>query len=487
MSTRINVNIGDGGLLDRNAQQQAAARQANQQRASAEKAAAEGQRQLEQERISQGRDPATGERLPSAGSSSRIQRIDQEPAANRRQQALDVLLVPEFPYASYGGTFTGIRGRTKSGTVVFSRNLFDFTPQDFGTVPTLIYGDALDFLGSGGPSGSAALKAPSPPSPFIRIVDWQPIPGDFPSPTPGTQQYELTNQAVLQSVRFALTRTPYDSVSRNVFTTPPAQDTPPPPSGELLLLDGNIAPALPKKKLAELSGTTHEILVNLTSGAPAQGGRMLNPSTSVGIGTATGRNAVVTLNAEGLSIRLTATEFVTSVAPDGPLGYLVWNPPYVISSGVPEGFRRVFEVGISSVWALNIAVQDFFLSVSDSTLVQPGFMYFGGAGSDPLITSEQATQWVHCALVRTVNPSTGNREWSVYWGGKRLVTGVINPVWDTTFGQRPIAAGIDVRVGISRSIALDYALPSIHGYRFTPRALYTGDTFIPPTQITRFA
>jgi hypothetical protein len=84
MSTRINVNIGDGGLLDRNAQQQAAARQANQQRASADKAAAEGQRQLEQERIRKGLDPATGERLPSAGSSSRIQRIDQEPAANRR-------------------------------------------------------------------------------------------------------------------------------------------------------------------------------------------------------------------------------------------------------------------------------------------------------------------------------------------------------------------------------------------------------------------
>jgi hypothetical protein len=89
MSTRINVNIGDGGLLDRNAQQQAAARQANQQRASADKAAVEGQRQLEQERIRKGLDPATGRPLAippssaSTGSSSRIRRIDQEPAANR--------------------------------------------------------------------------------------------------------------------------------------------------------------------------------------------------------------------------------------------------------------------------------------------------------------------------------------------------------------------------------------------------------------------
>jgi hypothetical protein len=98
MSTRINVNIDDGGLVDRNAQQQAAARQANQQRATAEKAAAEGQRQLEEERIRKGLDPDTGERLPSAGSSSRIQRIDQEPAANRR----DALSVTRF-YSRFEG------------------------------------------------------------------------------------------------------------------------------------------------------------------------------------------------------------------------------------------------------------------------------------------------------------------------------------------------------------------------------------------------
>jgi hypothetical protein len=99
MSTRINVNIGDGGLLDRNAQQQAAARQANQQRASADKTAVEGQRQLEQERIRKGLDPVTGRPLAippssaSAGSSSRIQRIDQEPAANRQLTECDAVIL----------------------------------------------------------------------------------------------------------------------------------------------------------------------------------------------------------------------------------------------------------------------------------------------------------------------------------------------------------------------------------------------------------
>jgi hypothetical protein len=98
MSTRINISIDDGGLVDRNAQQQAAARQANQQRATAEKAAAEGQRQLEEERIRKGLDPLTGERLPSAGSSSRIQRIDQEPAAFRREEGIGWLLPSNFTF-----------------------------------------------------------------------------------------------------------------------------------------------------------------------------------------------------------------------------------------------------------------------------------------------------------------------------------------------------------------------------------------------------
>jgi hypothetical protein len=90
MTTRINITVDAKGLLNRNAQQQAAARQVYQQRIATEKAAAEGQRQLEQERIRKGLDPVTGEPLvttgsfSSPGSSSRIRRIDQEPAAYRR-------------------------------------------------------------------------------------------------------------------------------------------------------------------------------------------------------------------------------------------------------------------------------------------------------------------------------------------------------------------------------------------------------------------
>jgi hypothetical protein len=90
MTTRITVTTGDGGLLDRNAQQQAAARQAALVRGQAEKAAALGEAQLRQDRINAGLDPATGRPLPSAGSTSRLTRIDQEPAAFRSGVSVSV-------------------------------------------------------------------------------------------------------------------------------------------------------------------------------------------------------------------------------------------------------------------------------------------------------------------------------------------------------------------------------------------------------------
>ena len=81
MTTRINVTVDDGGLLDRNAQQQAANRQGYVVRNEQNKAATQGEAELQQRRTAEGRDPAAGQVLPSRG--SRIRRIDQEPAAFR--------------------------------------------------------------------------------------------------------------------------------------------------------------------------------------------------------------------------------------------------------------------------------------------------------------------------------------------------------------------------------------------------------------------
>jgi hypothetical protein len=86
MSTRINITIDSGGLLDRNAQQTAANRQAKvlaDQRAAAE---AEGVERRAADRIAAGLDPLTGLPASTPSSASAINRLNQEPAANRQNK-----------------------------------------------------------------------------------------------------------------------------------------------------------------------------------------------------------------------------------------------------------------------------------------------------------------------------------------------------------------------------------------------------------------
>ena len=84
MSTTINVTVDDGGLPAKNRQQTAANRQAFVQGQASQQAAQQGADQRAADRRAAGLDPATGRPLQSAGASSRLPRIDQEPAANRR-------------------------------------------------------------------------------------------------------------------------------------------------------------------------------------------------------------------------------------------------------------------------------------------------------------------------------------------------------------------------------------------------------------------
>jgi hypothetical protein len=109
MSTRINVTVGDGGLLDRNAQQTAANRQARvlaDQRATAE---AEGVERRAADRIAAGLDPLTGLPASTPSSASTINRLNQEPAANRRGEKFNVGSAWIFvePGTAPGGTWTG--------------------------------------------------------------------------------------------------------------------------------------------------------------------------------------------------------------------------------------------------------------------------------------------------------------------------------------------------------------------------------------------
>jgi hypothetical protein len=89
MTTRVDINIDTSGLLDKALLQRLAGRETlviREQQAKAEK---QGIEKRAERRRTQGRDVATGELLPSRGGDtgrfgSGIQRLDEEPAANRR-------------------------------------------------------------------------------------------------------------------------------------------------------------------------------------------------------------------------------------------------------------------------------------------------------------------------------------------------------------------------------------------------------------------
>jgi hypothetical protein len=122
MSTRINVTVGDGGLLDRNAQQTAANRQARvlaDQRATAE---AEGVERRAADRTAAGLDPLTGLPASTPSSASTINRLDQEPAANRRGY---------YHLLTLGATATGSEAsqpESQSGSFLHLRRGAEFQP-----------------------------------------------------------------------------------------------------------------------------------------------------------------------------------------------------------------------------------------------------------------------------------------------------------------------------------------------------------------------
>jgi hypothetical protein len=106
MSTTINVTVDDGGLPAKNRQQTAANRQAFVQGRASQQAAQQGADQRAADRRAAGLDPATGRPLGSAGASSRLPRIEQEPAANRRGGAETWILyaqaLPTIPQDFFG-------------------------------------------------------------------------------------------------------------------------------------------------------------------------------------------------------------------------------------------------------------------------------------------------------------------------------------------------------------------------------------------------
>jgi hypothetical protein len=500
MSTRINISIDDGGLVDRNAQQQAAARQANQQRATAEKAAAEGQRQLEEDRIRKGLDPVTGERLPSAGSSSRARRIDQEPAANRRGFP-SILLVPSSDYTDYGGTYTGLRSRAKNiPSPIFSR--YEYATQ---TEPTVGL-----FVPDGGPNGLGALEL-NPPQ--------------FPEGPSATNQYDrrtAQDGTTDFTVRDITYRDPYPTNQPpRIFSTylvyaafPSAYDTVPQWMGPSSSIDFQI-PLPPyavvsasnefvypstKHTLNQIGSFTHEFMMR---GAAFNYEETTDIVRSVGESTAD-RIMNLTISAGGVFFDVIVTDWPTTE-------YFYSN---VSVGGIPQ-LRDVIYKKRFSISARFNAPALYFESPPTPGALPPGsdpegplnFQAFYNlepvnppaptvVGREfPTLESPVDTLggegWTHIAICRSKANEFGT--WKFFINGTQVGlfplgsddVFVDRAEWRDTYGTQPPSASLRLTSRLATVANSTPLKPAISGYRFTPKALYS-ENFTPPTAIEGF-
>jgi hypothetical protein len=155
MSTRINVTVGDAGLLDRNAQQTAANRQAKllaDQRAAAETLGVE---RRAADRTAAGLDPLTGLPAFSPSSASTVNRLDQEPAANRFGSGLGsfyltakIVVEGADTFADY--IFTSGNGeQTAEVRIKIQTSYTDQKPDNVLTQTLVAVGDPCAFLSPG--------------------------------------------------------------------------------------------------------------------------------------------------------------------------------------------------------------------------------------------------------------------------------------------------------------------------------------------------
>ena len=472
MSTRINVNVDSGGLLERDKQQRAANRTARLIKENAAKAAEEGKKQRNKRREAEGLDPVTGLPIPSPGSSSNIRRYDQEPAANR-QGGEGVLLIPDSGYTDFGGTLTGLRGRTRSGPVIFSR--YDFQEQPFTDYADIVDvgrgSPELEFVPAGGPLGTNALRhvASRPPLEVqIRVKNaptfgWRVFTlSNFMAPTFEAPWYTLfLSTPNINGISYALTQTSYDSIGAWVSNNLNLSTLELFPL-ELLDLNGNTIPATPKKKpLQAYTEVTHEFMVRMDNGsARFNQQRMFN--ATFGPVDETLLSSFVEIRADGARVTIRASE--QSVFETSDLGFA-----FMVLTTNEFGFESQTTVLLST------------------TLDRLSVRVTGTGISVPEMPDIVGDEWIHCAIVRSIDPDTGLRFHSIYYNGVRISYGPLPSNWDEDYGQQPVSARFLLSSQPKARPEPQAMLPSIHGYRFTPKALYTGETIVPPRTITRFA
>jgi hypothetical protein len=213
MSTAINITVDDGGLPARNRQQVAANRQAFVQNVATEKSTALGVDKRSQERIAQGRDPATGALLiPPAStgalgaSGGGIPRLNQQPAANRVNLAApENPLVLDFstagnpityPAGAGGGVF---RLKRLTGKAKYKGNLLDSRYAAVTSDLLPAFTRLLLTNTNGGPFDQAYLLCTSSEQDFSSRIDLS-----YPSAYPAADIYSglITNSPPFATLNF---------------------------------------------------------------------------------------------------------------------------------------------------------------------------------------------------------------------------------------------------------------------------------------------
>jgi hypothetical protein len=482
MSTTINVTVDDGGLPAKNRQQTAANRQAYVQGRASQQAAQQGADQRAADRRAAGLDPTTGRPLASAGASSRLPRIDQEPAANRGGFR-GVLLTPQLGYINYGGTLTGLQSKTgQNSPPIFSRlNVEDSTVYVYGRD----YGEML-YVPEAGPSGSYALQVQNLTGPLTVATPYE----DFEEEPLNAAYFETVvpndrGTPARSGLRYAATAASYDGVPRwqsEYFglglVDPVTGDGPfdsllPTPPFDVLSLEQQLQPAQARPRVASsYQSATHEFYCQMRSNPindyPY---RIIKPGET--LATVAGRRSTINLATEGIVVSLGTFEFSTFV---GFQTIRINGSPFIVNARAFFYEPPRVNVSVSSPAA--------YLS----TLPSPTNLEEGPFADSPIVSGLTDDMWIHVALVRTLDQETQRPTWAVYINGQRLLDGILaTNGWLGSYGQQPISAAISLSSFSGLSSPPDQALPAVHGYRFTPKALYTGAVITPPPFITSFA
>jgi hypothetical protein len=363
---------------------------------------------------------------------------------------------PAAGFINYGGTLSGIRSTAKKITApIFSRKQYENDPISGQATYAANFPEAA-FLPAGGPTSAGnALR-------LVQSVNYLPTTRQYQSFSDGLIYdytfYPVSPQVDVTRLIYAATKQDYDTV----LAWPTGSATPPTEPFQIQLKTGALEAVQARPKLASLTEFTQELFIQCGNTAANTGlMRVVNNASFQTYGDVLLVFAGVTFRFLYLS---TVATFQSDVGSDLTTGQNI------------QIANLSYSASLNS--SISLSSEQLALSTSpDSSLFVFGSVSGGIVGQ----------QWVHIAVVKKTLPE-GPR-WYFYLNGIRQATGVDiieQPSWASTYGQQPISGYVQMEASRQFSAPAELLLPSIHGFRFTPKALYA-ENFTPPSVINSFA